>query len=125
MNTYNPKNPVPQNGRVQNIGVTLHQAQEIFAANVELSALSGLIQSAGALVEAEAGHMEDGQLGMKFSLFADKNPTCEFKYAGNLSQDFLARVHQSLRKLPALKSKRDPLSFQVIFKVNKTPHGAH
>lgn len=123
--TYNPTNSIATNaaaGRVHSQGVRLLSTQEEFSRNIEVSKLADFIRKTEQAIDSSLGPTNVAfELAVQTNLAKDKKPFFKIASKGNVSQDTLQKIYDSLGRLPDFRSRQDDLKYEIRFTIAKKP----
>jgi hypothetical protein len=123
--TYYPTNPPVTNvstNRVQKQGIRLLSTQEEFSRSIDVSELADFIRKTEHAIDSSLGATNDAfELVVQTSLTKDKKPFFEIASKGNVSQDVLQKIYDSLGRLPDYRSRKDNLKYEVQFTIAREP----
>jgi hypothetical protein len=119
--TYQPNSPAKQSDdHIQAGPVRLLAEQSVYEENITTDELVAVIKETEKLLHsAGPGKDENFNLMLQITLSADVKPKVEFATKGQASKETLEAIHDTLKKLSDIRSKKDAIAFQLQYTFGK------
>ena len=117
--TYEPQKQKKENeSRLENLGIRLLSSQEEFEANIDVSTLSAYTKAIESrILEIIESYPNSGDILLQVEISNNNSPKYKMSYQGNLTQEILQKIYDSLNKENGIRTKKSNVAFQIHYKI--------